>query len=272
MTVLPAEVGAIAAENIAEIMTRAGSATWATLVEGGWTAIGADADAGLDVRDLQEIARVAGRSTTPLPLVTTLLAGRWFGMSASTPATGASFPVLRGEEAVIPYAVDGITVLDAEARPVPADALTGPRDDFSTVMPLAGTTDAAPVITGGHAAEFRAVLAAVAVGCADEVADRTVAWAQTREQFGRPISAFQAVRHHLADLHIAREQAWTAAIAGAHEQDASATWARQACERSIAAIELGIQVHGGVGFTAEVGLHLHLDHVLQIATLIGGDA
>jgi alkylation response protein AidB-like acyl-CoA dehydrogenase len=100
------------------------------------------------------------------------------------------------------------------------------------------------------------------------VAERSIAWARTREQFGRPIASFQAVRHHLADLHIAREQAWTAAIACAHEPGASAAWARQSCDLAATAIELGIQVHGGVGFTAEVGLHLFLDHVLQIRSLI----
>ncbi|MFC0531456.1 acyl-CoA dehydrogenase family protein [Phytohabitans kaempferiae] len=271
MTVLVDEIGAIAAENVATILTNAPAQAWAKLVEGGWAALGADPDADLGIRDLQEIARAAGRFDTATPLVPTLLAGRWFRPDPQTLAGGVSLALPRGDEVVVSYVTDTVVVLDARGKPLPHDLGGARREEFSQVMPLAvfEAPVAGPALAAEHAAELRAVLAAVAVGCVDAVADRSVEWVQTREQFGRPIKAFQAVRHHLANLHIAREQAWTAAIAGAHEPETALTWARQACELATTAIELAIQVHGGVGFTEEVGLHHFLNHVLQIESLLG---
>ncbi|WP_082763548.1 acyl-CoA dehydrogenase family protein [Frondihabitans sp. PAMC 28766] len=115
------------------------------------------------------------------------------------------------------------------------------------------------------------MFAAVAVGCADIVLTRSIDWARTREQFGQPIKGFQAVRHMLADAHIAREQAWTAAIAARHEAFRADVWAAQAFTLARRSIELGIQVHGGVGYTWEVGLQHHLDQVLELDSLFGGD-
>lgn len=272
MTVLVDEIGAMAADNVRTILARADGADqiWKRLVAGGWTALGADPDAGLGLRELQEIARVAGSHPVPVPLVTTLLAGRWFSLEEAALEAGVAVAVRRGEETVVPYAVPGAVVVDAEGARLDAPARI---ETFSAAMPLAILDVAAtPELSDERRGELHAVLAAVAVGCADAVAERAIAWAGTREQFGRPILKFQAVRHHLANLHIAREQAWTAAVAGGHEPEHAARWSRLACDLSVRSMELGIQVHGGVGFTAEVGLHLYLDHVLQIASVLGGAA
>lgn len=268
MSVIVDEVGAIAADSVSTILEQSADGAWAKLVAGGWAGLGADPEADLAVRDILEIARIAGRSATPTPLVTTLLAGRWFRPENGTLETGVAFAVPRGDQVVVPYATPGATVLDAQGGRVPSgDSRT---EDFSDVMPLAVLSAPAAVDwSDQHVAELHAVLAAVTVGCTDAVVERSVAWVQTRQQFGRTISSFQAVRHHLANMHIAREQAWTAAIAAAHEPGQATAWSRQACELSITAIETGIQVHGGVGFTAEVGLQLFLDHVLQIQSLLG---
>ncbi|SCL20186.1 acyl-CoA dehydrogenase [Micromonospora pallida] len=271
MTVLVDEIGALAAENVATILTNAPAQAWPKLVEGGWAALGADPDAELGIRGLQEIARTAGRYETATPLVPTLLAGRWFRPDPQTLASGVSVALPRGDEVVAPYITDTIVILDVQGNPLPVEPSGARREEFSHAMPLA-VLDGPPADTAlaaHHTVELHAVLAAVAVGCVDAVADRSVEWAQTREQFGRPIKAFQAVRHHLANLHIAREQAWTAAIACAHEPDTARMWSRQTCELATTAIELGIQVHGGVGFTEEVGLHHFLNHVLQIESLLG---
>ncbi|TVL93722.1 acyl-CoA dehydrogenase family protein [Streptomyces sp. SAJ15] len=79
---------------------------------------------------------------------------------------------------------------------------------------------------GGIAA---AVLAAEAVGAADQVLERTVRYARTREQFGRPIGSFQAVKHRLADVHVrvqaarsaAYYAAWAASVADEDPQGAA---------------------------------------------------
>jgi hypothetical protein len=273
MTVLVDEVGVLAAENIDRILSNAPSDAWAKLVEGDWSALGADPDADLGVRELQEIARVTGRHDITSPLLPTLLAGRWFRPDPQTLATGLGIALPRGDQSVVPYYTETMVVVDPQGTPLAVDSPVRTWEEFSAVMPMAvlePRPTAAPM-SPDQTAELHAVLAAVAVGCADAVADRSVDWVQTREQFGRRIMAFQAVRHHLANLHLAREQAWTAAIACAHETEAAAVWSRQTCELATTAIELGIQVHGGVGFTAEVGLHHFLAHVLQIQALLGAD-
>ncbi|MFJ6391338.1 acyl-CoA dehydrogenase family protein [Streptomyces sp. NPDC091972] len=107
--------------------------------------------------------------------------------------------------------------------------------------------------TGDTAA---AVLACEAVGAADRVLATTVEYAGQREQFGRPIGSFQAVKHRLADVYVqlqaARSAACFAAWAAAHEEQRVGGLAlAQALEALRTAAAEGIQFHGGIGFTWE---------------------
>ncbi|MBD9725041.1 acyl-CoA/acyl-ACP dehydrogenase [Streptomyces caniscabiei] len=112
-----------------------------------------------------------------------------------------------------------------------------------------------------------AVLAAEAVGVADRALERTVAYVRQREQFGRPIGSFQAVKHRLADVYVgvraARSAAYYAAWAAAADSPGAGGRGRRGGERvgglalaqalealRVAAGE-GIQLHGGIGFTWE---------------------
>ncbi|KFF94973.1 acyl-CoA dehydrogenase [Streptomyces scabiei] len=109
-----------------------------------------------------------------------------------------------------------------------------------------------------------AVLAAEAVGAADRVLERTVAYARQREQFGRPIGSFQAVKHRLADVYVrvraARSAAYYAAWAAAARtgkegggggERVGGLALAQALEALRVAAGEGIQLHGGIGFTWE---------------------
>jgi hypothetical protein len=273
MAVLVDEIGAVAAENVEIVLRATEAAAWPKLVEGGWAGLSADPEAELSLRGLQEIVRVAGRHPVSTPLLPTLLAGRWFGPAPARPGAGIAIALAHGDDLAAPYANESSLLLDATGAAVDRGRVHG-CNRFSEVMPLAlverDASEAA--LAPEHVAELHAVLAATAVGCADTVLDRSVKWSQTRVQFGRAIKSFQAVRHHLANMHIAREQAWTAAVACANEPDAAASWSRQVCELATTAIELGIQVHGGVGFTSEVGLQLFLCHVMQIRDVLGAQA
>ncbi|MEE1761747.1 acyl-CoA dehydrogenase family protein [Streptomyces sp. SP18BB07] len=132
---------------------------------------------------------------------------------------------------------------------------------------LLGVDDAADVPGAlaqvGDAAA--AVLAAEAVGAADRVLERTVAYVRQREQFGRPIGSFQAVKHRLADVYVAvraaRSAAYYAAWAVAAEspgegrreggERVGGLALAQALEALRVAAGEGIQLHGGIGFTWE---------------------
>ncbi|MGK3940771.1 acyl-CoA dehydrogenase family protein [Streptomyces caeruleatus] len=123
---------------------------------------------------------------------------------------------------------------------------------------LLGTDDGADVLgalarTGDTAA---AVLACEAVGAADRVLEMTVEYVGQREQFGRAIGSFQAVKHRLADVYVqlqaARSAAYFAAWAAVHEgQRAGGLALAQALEALRTAAAEGIQLHGGIGFTWE---------------------
>lgn len=274
MSTVVEEVGAVVVDNVREILqSGAGApaapnpALWSVLAEGGWSAISADPDNGLELRDLLEVARVTGRFGLSTPLVPTLLAGRWFDLDEERLAAGVLPAFRRGDQVVAPYVIEASVVVDGDGAAV--DASAAPVERFSLLVPLAVLPAGTTPVEGERLHEARAAFAAVAAGCADAVIETSVAWARTREQFGQPIKGFQAVRHHLANAHIAREQAWTAAIAAAHEPDRSGMWARQGFALARTAIELGIQVHGGVGFTWEVGLHHHLNQVVELSAVFG---
>jgi len=271
MSILVDEIGSVAAENVGTILRDTGTGSWGRLVEGGWAALGADPDAGMDVRAIQEVARVTGRYSLSTPLIPTLLAGRWFQPSADQIKLGIGIALPRDGQLAVPYFTGSMVMLDASGDPLSLDGHEIIRDSFSEAMPfgMISVTESAPALSAENEAELHAVLAAVAVGCADAVLDRSVRWSGDRTQFGQAIRAFQAVRHMLANMHILREQAWTAAIACANEPGHAARWCRQACALAMSSAELGIQVHGGAGFTWEVGLQRFLCHVLQIQSLTG---
>ncbi|WP_079150516.1 acyl-CoA dehydrogenase family protein [Streptomyces hygroscopicus] len=133
---------------------------------------------------------------------------------------------------LVPAGADGLvrtrlTALDAtrpqariELRDVSAELLGvddgGSGDQVAEALADAGTAAAA-------------VLAAEAVGAADAALARTVGYVREREQFGRPIGSFQAVKHRLADVYVAVQAArsaayyaaWAAAQGGAEGSPAS---------------------------------------------------
>ena len=133
-------------------------------------------------------------------------------------------------------------------------------------------------------ARARTLLAAEAVGGAADCVDAAVDYAKVRQQFGRTIATFQAVKHHCANMLVAAESGvaavWDASRAAAEDssedesqfQLAAAVAAALALPAYARNAELNIQVHGGIGFTWEHDAHLHLRRALVIAALFGGDA
>ena len=129
-------------------------------------------------------------------------------------------------------------------------------------------------------ARARTLLAAEAVGGASDCVDAAVDYAKVRQQFGRTIATFQAVKHHCANMLVATESAiaavWDASRAAAEDEEQfrliAAVAAAQAFPAYARNAELNIQVHGGIGFTWEHDAHLHLRRALVSSALFGGDA
>ncbi|MEU2777445.1 acyl-CoA dehydrogenase family protein [Streptomyces sp. NPDC007162] len=133
-------------------------------------------------------------------------------------------------------------------------------------------TDVHPALAAvGDAAA--AVLASEAVGAADRVLERTVEYVKQREQFGRPVGSFQAVKHRLADVYVAVRAAGSAAsyaawaaVRGEHVGGLALAQALEALR--IAAGE-GIQLHGGIGFTWEHEAHMYFKRAAGDELLFG---
>ena len=115
-------------------------------------------------------------------------------------------------------------------------------------------------------------LALEAVGIAGHALALGVEHAKSREQFGRPIGAYQAVSHKLADTYVETElarslaywAAWCIAEDDTEAELASGAAKLYAAEVAVAACERSIQVHGGMGFTWDHPLHRYYKRALWI--------
>ena len=195
-------------------------------------------------------------------------------------------PNLSRAELIVTLARSDDGVLAAVARcgdgvtPVPAGESTDPAQPVADVEidaePLAtARVDVGPALTAPLVAA-----AADLVGVARAALHRSVEHAKARRQFGRPIGAFQGIKHALADNYVSLERArsltyaaaarlgdpsaapadaWTAAaLAKAAAGDAAANCARTA-----------VQVHGALAQTWEHDIHLYVRHAWQGAAMLG---
>jgi len=124
-----------------------------------------------------------------------------------------------------------------------------------------------------------AMLAAEQVGIAQWSLETTVAYAKERQQFGRPIGSFQALKHRMAQVWrqvgLARAAAIAAADALATEIDPDeiatvvAVAASYCSETAVLAAEEMIQLHGGIGMTWEHPAHLYLGRAKADELILG---
>ncbi|MEF9883549.1 acyl-CoA dehydrogenase family protein [Streptomyces sp. P9-A4] len=125
--------------------------------------------------------------------------------------------------------------------------------------------------TTGRAAAV--MIAAEAVGAAREALDRTVAHVGSREQFGRPVGSFQAVKHRLADLYVQVEAARSLTYCAAREPGPGPESGPLALAHALEALRAtageSIQLHGGIGFTWEHEAHLYFKRAASDELLFG---
>jgi alkylation response protein AidB-like acyl-CoA dehydrogenase len=181
---------------------------------------------------------------------------------------------------------DGVGLfLVEEAERVPLSTLDRTRRQATVrfaatpARALASGADAEGAITAALRTGA-ALLAAEQVGGAQRMLDRTVAYAGTRLQFGRPIGSFQAVKHRCADMLVlvehARSTAYHAAWAlqdGIDDPDLAVGIAQATCSEAYQRVaEDTVQLHGGIGFTWEHSAHLYLKRAVTDAALLGSAA
>ena len=120
-------------------------------------------------------------------------------------------------------------------------------------------------------------LAAEQVGGARRAMEMSVEYAKVREQFGRPIGSFQAIKHKCADMLLEVESSTSAAYAAGQAIDDRsdetallASLAKAYCSEAFYHVAAeNIQVHGGIGFTWEHPAHLYFRRAKSTEMLFG---
>jgi len=126
--------------------------------------------------------------------------------------------------------------------------------------------------------EVTALVAAELLGVAEQTLELAVGYAKMREQFGRPIGSFQAIKHVLADMFVRLEIARAAVYAAGATLDAPEVGDVDRAV-SVAKLQAGaaaidnaracIQVHGGMGYTWELPAHLYLKRAWALENVLG---
>ncbi len=217
-----------------------------------------------------------------------VLEGDATGTVAMAGADGIWAPNEDPTKTFVPEAdrVDHVAVVGAGPSVVVTDRL--PARHLATVDPsrrlaevdiaAAGPAVAVPPETIQDLLERAYVaLAAEMLGTARWLLEATLTYAKTREQFGRPIGAFQAIQHKLANMALACERAWSAVYYAAMAIDSGDPDRHRAAHVAKAAAGAaaklaakdGIQVHGGIGYTWEHDLHLFIRRAYGSEHLLG---
>ncbi|MPY63185.1 acyl-CoA dehydrogenase family protein [Streptomyces spongiae] len=238
-------------------------ALWRELGEAGFFALRlpeAEGGVGLGLPEAVLAFEQAGRVLLPGPLVAThLAAGAGEGAGVPGAATG---------ETVVTAVQGGLVEWLDEADVVRGDASGAvPLRSVDPLTPLhrvpdGGVTDplAAPRAVPRTAPLAVLLTAAEQLGSASRTCELAVQHARAREQFGQPVGAFQAVKHLCAGMLERVETARAAVYAAAVTADpldiaAARLLADEAARRGARDC---LQVHGGMGFTWESDVHLHL--------------
>ncbi len=119
--------------------------------------------------------------------------------------------------------------------------------------------------------------AAECLGLAQRMVDMTVAYTADRQQFGKPVGSFQAVKHHMANVAVKLEyakapvyRAASALQAGQAQAGLRVSHAKlAACEAAALAAQNSIQCHGAMGYTWEVDLHIYMKRAWALAGVWG---
>ncbi|MBW8754688.1 MAG: acyl-CoA/acyl-ACP dehydrogenase [Sphingomonadales bacterium] len=276
------------------------SRRWATIRDMGLFGICVPEDKGglgLSLIDLVGIAEAAGYVALPEPLVeqagivAPLLAGLdedrgWLDRVLAGAIVAVAHPanpfIAMADSAEALLAVHG-----NELHLVDAGALTLARlesfDPFRRLFRCEWTPSAATRVGrgSGETAERGAVLAAAQMlGLGQRCIDMAVAYAKDRHQFGKPIGSYQAVKHLLATAQVKIEFARPVVHAAAAELPLGGLAAKArvahaklaAAEAADLAARTAVQVHGAMGMTWEVDVHLFLKRALALKTAWGTPA
>jgi alkylation response protein AidB-like acyl-CoA dehydrogenase len=280
----------------------------AAVAASGWRELRAATDQGTPWASGVEVALVAeelGRGLADAAFLGPTLAAELRRLAGAPPATSPETVALAGDlTAVACGTTGGAVAVDTQGAasclllapapgghtlvqaPLPAGAglvdLTRPSVALDPV-PASPVPGQSRLVTDGGEARWTALGLAVTsadlVGTMRGAVQLAAGYAKERRQYGRPIGAFQAVQHLLADALVAVEGARSAALHAAWAVDAlppagalaAAAVAKAYCARAARTVcETAIQVHGGIGNTWDCLAHVYLRRALLSSDILGG--
>lgn len=206
-----------------------------------------DGGVGLGLPEAVLAFEEAGRALLPGPLVATSLAagevpGAAQGATVVTAPSGGLVPWLEAADVVLGE-VGGAVPLRSVDPLTPLHRVPGGADEGGVTAP-----------------EADLLIAAEQLGSAGKTCEAAVRYARERTQFGQAIGAFQAVKHLCAQMlvraEVARAAVYAASVTGDVTEFAGAKLL--ADEAAVRNARDCLQVHGGMGFTWEADVHLHL--------------
>jgi alkylation response protein AidB-like acyl-CoA dehydrogenase len=250
--------------------------------------------AGFSLLESMIVLEELGRSLAPAPLLSSLVTAEALLAGGSDDAKQRLLPRIAAGE-VAAFAVPGEPALFADQASVLVaatdDALVElPRSSAAWAPSMDQTTRLGTVeLTGGTAigdaaaARARADLvgavgvAALSTGLAARALEMTVAYAQDRVQFGRPIGSFQALKHRMADLlvlvEMSRSASWAASYAlsiHAPNSEQLAHVAKSYCSDALSKVAAEtVQLHGGIAITWEHDAQLVFKRAHALSQLFG---
>ena len=264
--------------------------TWERVVEEqGWPALAIPEEAGgfgFGLLELGIVMEELGRSLVGTPLLGTAVAafalqecGEAEHLEAVAAGRRACFAL--GDVAVDAVGAELAVLHDGEGFLLIESPTVEVLDGLDPTRTLGRVSGTVRRLAGGDLgtvlARAAVLLAFEQVGVAEACLDLAVDYAKVRQQFGRPIGAFQAIKHKCADMLLQVESARSAALGAAVAFDAGdpdarlgAHTAKAWCsDAAFACAGECIQVHGGIGFTWEHDAHLYFKRARATQTLFG---
>jgi alkylation response protein AidB-like acyl-CoA dehydrogenase len=276
--------------------------SWKEMADLGWLGLHlpeAHGGSGFGLAELVIVVEALGAAIAPGPFLPTVWASAVIAAVGTDAQHAALLPGLA--DGSVPAAVGldqssglvlGAGLADLFLLSRGDDLVVAHRDEVTVTVPantdatrrvgrvvFDGTPGDDRVLTGARRTAVslgRLLAAAEATGGAQTCVTMASDYAKVREQFGRVIGMFQAVKHQAADMFVATQLA-TAATWDAARTDpatpefelAAAIAATQALPSFVASAEKNIQLHGGIGFTWEHDAHVILKRAVALAGVFG---
>ena len=286
--------------------TRLDDVRWKEITELGWLGLATDEQAGgagATLLDEVFVFREIGRGLVCGPILTTLATAR---LAAWTDQTALAADLVAGQSRVaralpLPGEPDRLLVLDGDDAPLtlvvdschaalhrtPAALSTHPGlEDGTSVSHVARADLGVPEVSSDDALTVRRLRRVLSIltsaqlaGIAGVTRDLATAFAKDRVQFGKPIGAFQAIKHKCADMataalaaeNVTYFAALTEARAGCDSDYNALAAAANTRRAAFANARANVQIHGAMGFTVEDSAHRFVKRAHTLSATEGFD-